>query len=142
MKYLLLFILSISSIAQSSAISSNLVLRCDSLRLTDGRTVAVQILGQTEDHIIIAHCGDKTMKERPLLKRFVEAVIVNGRVIQEPAKYLKSKERRQKSNWKDIKNRAKLASGGTAIYLLFKYRDAIIRGIWTGFVRLFLFKSC
>jgi hypothetical protein len=33
----------------------------------------------------------KLMKEGVLLKRFVEAVIVNGRVTHEPAKYLKSK---------------------------------------------------
>ena len=46
-------------------------------------------------------------KKEFLLKRFVEAVIVKGRITHEPAKHLKSMGRRQKNNWKDIKNGAK-----------------------------------
>ena len=76
------------------------------------------------------------MKERPLLKRFVEAVIVNGRVIQEPAKYIKSDERTRENNRESLKNTALLVGSGVIIYLLYKSREAIANGIWTAFVHL------
>lgn len=95
MKYFALtLILSICTIAQSFAVNTYPAQTCDSLKLTDGRIVAVHILKQTDDRIFFTLCKDDAKKEGIILKRFVEAVIVNGRITQEPASNLKSRKRK------------------------------------------------
>ena len=100
MKYIVrILIFCIFSIAQSYAITSNLALRCDSLRLTDGRTVAVNILRQTDDRIFFTLCEDEAKKEGIILKRFVEAIISDRKVVDEPSNYVKARNKREeKSN--------------------------------------------
>ena len=139
MKYIVrILIFCIFSIAQSYAITSNLALRCDSLRLTDGRTVAVNILRQTDDRIFFTLCEEEAKKEGIILKRFVEAIIVNGIVVQEPAAYLKSKKRVIENNREAAKNGALLAGSGLVVIVLYKKRYQIAEALWIGLLKLLL----
>ena len=139
MKYLILtLIVSICTLTQAFAVNTYPVQTCDSLKLTDGRVVAVQILRQTDDRIFFTLCEEEAKKEGIILKRFVEAIIVNGIVVQEPAAYLKSKKRVIENNREAAKNGALLAGSGLVVIVLYKKRYQIAEALWIGLLKLLL----